>query len=246
MKIRRGFVASKGKVLIALDISQQELRVIANLSGEDKLKDAFKNEEDIHKLTASGMFEIPIDKVSKKQRDIGKTMNYSLLYGISAFGLADRLKVGRDEAFTFIQKFWDAYPKIEKFFDEYLKNAQEKGYAETFFGRRRSAKNLSSKNFRIRESAKRELVNFPVQGTSADLMKMAMIAVDNELSGYKDLGPEILLQVHDELVIEVKNVSDDRVSNFIDKMIKIMENVVEFDVPLKVESKIGDNWSQIK
>ncbi|HEX9804422.1 MAG TPA: DNA polymerase, partial [Candidatus Dojkabacteria bacterium] len=246
-KIRKAFEADEGNVLLGLDIAQQELRVVSVLSREEKLIQAFKNSQDIHALTASEVFGIPIESVDSEKRRVGKTLNFSLLYGISAFGLSDRLKMSREESQEMIDKFWQGYPNIKKYFDNLLLEAREKGYAETYFGRRRSAAGLSSKNFQIRSATEREIINFPIQGTSAELMKLAMIAVDEYIDENElELNPKIILQVHDELILEIKNISEKKTAELAGILKARMEGVIDFEVPLLVEPKTGHDWSNMK
>ncbi len=246
MKIRRAFVAGEGRVFLGLDIAQQELRVAAILSNEENLINAFKEGVDIHKLTASMIYDVPVEKVLKNQRRVGKTLNFSLLYGISAFGLADRLKVEREEAQDMIDTFWASYPSLKSYFDKLIEDAKEYGFVETYYGRRRNANRLKSSNFRVRSAAERELVNFPIQGTSADLMKMSMIAVDDYLAN-KETGLEarVVLQVHDELILEL----DDNLREIkkLASVLKVkMEGVVDFEVPILVEPRYGKNWADLE
>lgn len=247
LKIREAFESEKGKLLMGLDIAQQELRVVSILSGEDKLIDAFNKNIDVHSLTASQLFNIEIEAVTKEQRRVGKTMNFSLLYGISAFGLSDRIKMTREESQSLIDRFWRTYPKIKYYFDHLIIDARDNGFVETYFGRRRNAALLTSTNFRLRSAAERELMNFPIQGTSAELMKMSMIKVDEYIkSNNLVLKPKIILQVHDELVLEIDNASNEAIRNLAQDLKKEMESAVKFDVPLIVDVKIGKNWAQME
>lgn len=246
--IRKAFQAPEGKVLLGFDIAQQELRVAAILSGEQKLIDAFKNNEDIHTLTASEVFDIKLEEVDNDKRRVGKTLNYSILYGISAFGLADRLKMDIPAAKEIINKFWTKFDKLRRYFDDNLMIAKEKGYVESLFGRRRSAKGLVSSNFLLRAATEREILNFPIQGASADLMKKSMINASDYLETTKDdiFGAKIILQVHDELILEIDDVEYKNIEKFAAKIKDEMEKVGDFPVKIVVEPKIGKNWSEMK
>ncbi|MBP9758572.1 DNA polymerase I [Candidatus Dojkabacteria bacterium] len=246
-KIRQAFIADKGKKLISFDISQQELRILAHLSKEEKLIEAFKNGVDIHRNTASMLFKIDEDKITKKQRDTGKTLNYSLIYGISAYGLSDRLKIHAEEAQELIARYFTIYPKVKEYFDNLLLESKKSGRVETLYGRYRSAVDLNNSNFRVRNATEREVINFPIQGSASDLMKLAMIKVDKFLKAdkkYKNLNPRMLLQVHDELVFEVDDSTD--ISDFCKEVIEIMSHVGELIVPMNVEFHIGSNWAETK
>lgn len=245
LKIRKAFVAEEGKILVGFDISQQELRVAANLSKDPILVKGFKDGVDIHTLTASQIFDISIDKVTKEQRSVGKTLNYSILYGISVFGLSDRLKVNREEASGYIDRFWLSFKELKGFFDKVLEDALKDGYVETYFGRKRSAQGLKSPNFMLREAAKREIINFPLQGTSAELMKLAMIAVEKYIKDNNlDNKAKVILQVHDELVMEYGG-GEKELNNFAQNIVNVMQSVVDWDIPLLVEAKKGREWSDM-
>lgn len=246
-KIRQAFIADKGKKLISFDISQQELRILAHLSKEEKLIEAFKNGIDIHRNTASMLFKISEDKITKKQRDTGKTLNYSLIYGISAYGLSDRLKIHVEEAQELIDRYFAIYPKVKEFFDNLLFEAKQSGRVETLYGRYRSAVDLNNSNFRVRNATEREVINFPIQGSASDLMKLAMIKVHGFLkedNKFKELDIKMLLQVHDELVFEVND--REGIVDLCKKIEEIMSKVGELVVPMKVEYHIGSNWADLK
>jgi len=245
MKIRRAFIAENGKLLLDLDIAQQELRVAASLSKEEKLIDAFRKNIDIHALTASHIFDKSVENISKKERRIGKTLNFSLLYGISAFGLANRLKIDVKIAQAMIDEFWQSYPRLHQFFINLVDEAKKKGYVETIFGRRRNAKGLLSSNFQIRSATEREIINFPIQGTSADLMKAAMIGVDEYLGTLRGLNATMILQVHDELILEIDKKSIEKVRKLVKDLKDVMEGAMRLDVPLIVEPKIGTSWAKL-
>lgn len=245
-EIRRAFISDKNKKLISFDISQQELRILAHLSNEEKLKQAFKDETDIHKGTAAMLFKVPEEEITKKQRDMGKTLNYSLVYGISAYGLSDRLKIPNEEAQDLIERYFQIYPNVKAYFDNVIEKAKKEARVETMYGRYRDASDLNNSNFRIRNATEREVINFPIQGTASDLMKLAMLKVEKYLgkNEYKQLDPKILLQVHDELVFEVNDIEG--IEAFAKEIIQQMCSVGNLDVPMKVDYHVGNNWADLK
>lgn len=244
-KIRNAFISEEKKILVSFDYAQQELRLLAHLSREDKLLQVFRNNIDIHTATASNLFSLPIDKVLKKHRRIGKTVNFGVVYGISAFGLADRLKIGTGEAQKFINSFFESFPKVKVYFEELKANARNLGYVETLFGRRKNALGLNNPNFQIRMGKEREIINFPLQGSAADIMKLAMIASQKYIDELNDPEVKMVLQVHDELIFEIPE--DIGFSNkFIAKIREIMMNVCHLDIPLNVEAGVAKRWGDLK
>lgn len=237
-QIRGAFVAGDGKKIISADYSQIELRLIAEISGEDNMIKAFQNGEDIHASTAAKLFNIPLDEVSKIQRSQAKTVNFGILYGQGAFALAEQTGLSRSEAKQMIEAYFETYSKLKAYMAEQVKKAREIGYVETILGRKRHLKDISSNNFVVRAHAERNAVNAPIQGSAADVVKMAMIKIQKELEKEK-LKTRMLLQVHDELVFE-SPVDEVEVATNIIKM--EMENAIETQVPLLVEVGVGDNW----
>lgn len=237
-QIRGAFVAGDGKKIISADYSQIELRLIAEISGEDNMIKAFQNGEDIHASTAAKLFNIPLDEVSKIQRSQAKTVNFGILYGQGAFALAEQTGLSRSEAKQMIEAYFETYSKLKAYMAEQVKKAREIGYVETILGRKRHLKDISSNNFVVRAHAERNAVNAPIQGSAADVVKMAMIKIQKELEKEK-LKTRMLLQVHDELVFE-SPVDEVEVATNIIKM--EMENAIETQVPLLVEVDVGDNW----
>ncbi|WP_294277511.1 DNA polymerase I [uncultured Chryseobacterium sp.] len=237
-QIRGAFVAGEGKKIISADYSQIELRLIAEISGEDNMIKAFQNGEDIHASTAAKLFNIPLDEVSKIQRSQAKTVNFGILYGQGAFALAEQTGLSRSEAKQMIEAYFETYSKLKAYMAEQVKKAREIGYVETILGRKRHLKDISSNNFVVRAHAERNAVNAPIQGSAADVVKMAMIRIQKELEKEK-LKTRMLLQVHDELVFE-SPVDEVEVATNIIKM--EMENAIETQVPLLVEVGVGDNW----
>jgi DNA polymerase I len=246
-KIRKAFRASEGYDLISFDFSQQELRILAHVASEKSLLDAFRDNIDVHQLTASRIFDVPFEEVSPEMRGKGKTLNFSLIYGISSFGLSNRLKISREEAQSLIDSFFATYPKVKKYFDDLVQSAQKNGVVKTIFGRYRDTSDLLSSNFRVRSATKREVINFPIQGTAADQIKIAM----NECYKYlgnsqtaKKLDARMILQVHDEIIFEIKKGIDS--SEFEKDIVEIMTDSVKLDVKVKVDYQKGDNWAVLK
>ncbi|WP_295201614.1 DNA polymerase I [uncultured Chryseobacterium sp.] len=237
-QIRGAFVAGEGKKIISADYSQIELRLIAEISGEDNMIKAFQNGEDIHASTAAKLFNIPLEEVSKIQRSQAKTVNFGILYGQGAFALAEQTGLSRSEAKQMIEAYFETYSKLKAYMAEQVKKAREIGYVETILGRKRHLKDITSNNFVVRAHAERNAVNAPIQGSAADVVKMAMIKIQKELEKEK-LKTRMLLQVHDELVFE-SPLDEVEVATNIIKM--EMENAIETQVPLLVEVGVGDNW----
>ncbi|WP_294314342.1 DNA polymerase I [uncultured Chryseobacterium sp.] len=237
-QIRGAFVAGEGKKIISADYSQIELRLIAEISGEDNMIKAFQDGEDIHASTAAKLFNIPLEEVSKIQRSQAKTVNFGILYGQGAFALAEQTGLSRSEAKQMIEAYFETYSKLKAYMAGQVKKAREIGYVETILGRKRHLKDISSGNFVVRAHAERNAVNAPIQGSAADVVKMAMIKIQKEFEKEK-LQTRMLLQVHDELVFESPVEEVELAVNII-KM--EMENAIETQVPLLVEVGVGENW----
>ena len=237
-RIREGFVAKKGNLLVSADYSQFELRLAAVLANDKPLIETFEKDLDIHAKTASEVFGVPIDEVSKEQRRVAKIINFSVLYGVGAHNLSGTIGVGFYEAKKYIEEYFNAHKPIRELMDDTLKKAQDEGFVETFFGRRRPMPDIKSSNFMIREMAKRAAQNMPIQGTEADLMKRAMLAVDEKIVK-AGLGEQIL-QIHDSILVEVPAENAKNVAEILKQQ---MENVApELNVKLKVEVSIGKDW----
>lgn len=237
-RIREGFVAKKGNLLVSADYSQFELRLAAVLANDKPLIETFEKDLDIHAKTASEVFGVPIDEVSKEQRRVAKIINFSVLYGVGAHNLSGTIGVGFYEAKKYIEEYFNAHKPIRELMDNTLKKAQDEGFVETFFGRRRPMPDIKSSNFMIREMAKRAAQNMPIQGTEADLMKRAMLAVDEKIVK-AGLGEQIL-QIHDSILVEVPAENAENVAEILKRE---MENVApELNVKLKVEVSIGKDW----
>ena len=239
-RIRQAFVPEKGYKLLSADYSQIELRVMAHLSGDEGLIQAFKNKEDIHSSTASEVFNVPLEDVDEDQRRSAKAINFGLIYGISAFGLSNQLKINRNLAAEYMDIYFSRYPGVRKFMDSTKENARKKGYVETLYGRRLYLPEINQGNAIRRQAAERVAINAPVQGTAADIMKKAMILVDSAIESSK-LDTKIILQVHDELILET-NVSDCDATKKL--LITNMEKAANLDVPLEVDVGLGNNWDQ--
>ncbi|UJF29127.1 DNA polymerase I [Kaistella sp. 97-N-M2] len=237
-QIRGAFVANPGNKLIAADYSQIELRLIAAISEEENMIKAFQDGEDIHASTASKLFDVPLEEVTKTQRSQAKTVNFGILYGQGAFGLAEQTGLSRTEAKEMIANYFETYPKLKKYMAEQVTKAQEMGYVETILNRKRHLKDINSANFVVKAHAERNAVNAPIQGSAADVIKLAMIKIDEQLTE-KNLKTKMLLQVHDELVFEAPEEELETVTALIKKE---METAYETTVPLLVEVGVGDNW----
>lgn len=241
MDIRSTFVPAAGKIFMSADYSQIELRVLAHLSQDPTLIDIFVHDRDIHTETASQLFDIPMDSVTNQQRQLGKRINFSIIYGMSPFGLARDLGIKQGEAKTYIEKYFARYPKVAEWMDRTVQKAIIDGYVETLYGRRRHVPELREKNRTIFEAGKRIAVNSPVQGTQADIMKTAMIAIDKRFVASK-LEARMILQIHDEIVIELAPHELEAVEKIVAKE---MESVVDWQTPLKVTIRTGENWAEI-
>jgi len=237
-QIRGAFVSGEGKKIISADYSQIELRLIAEISGEQNMIAAFQNGEDIHVSTAAKLFDIPLEEVTKTQRGQAKTVNFGIIYGQGAFALAEQTGLSRSEAKKMIDAYYENYPRLKEYMAEQVKKAQDFGYVETILGRKRHLKDINSSNFVVKAHAERNAVNAPIQGSAADIIKLAMIKIDHELE-VQNLKTKMLLQVHDELLFEVPIDELETVKTLIKKE---MESAFSTSVPLLVEVGVGDNW----
>ncbi len=236
-EIRKAFVAEKGHKLISADYSQIELRLIATFSQDAEMLEAFKKGEDIHRATAAKVFGIPIEAVTKEQRSHAKSVNYGIIYGLSAHGLSQQTGLSRSESKKLIDTYFETYPTLKKYIAGQVDKVRKKGYAETILGRRRYLRDIDSRNAIVRAAAERNAVNAPLQGSAADIIKKAMIEIQDELK--KAFQTKMLLQVHDELVFEAPSKEVEQVTSLIKEK---MENVVKLDVPLTVDIGVGNNW----
>ena len=238
-RIRKAFEPEEGMVLLSADYSQVELRIMAHLSRDDGLMAAFSAEEDVHLATASEVFNLPLDKVTQDQRRSAKAINFGLIYGMSAFGLARQLGIDRNEAQQYIDLYFQRYPGVKRFMEETRKLAREQQYVETVFGRRLYLNEIRASNHARRRAAERAAINAPMQGTAADIIKLSMLAIDKWLCEEK-LETRIILQVHDELVFEVPNAELEQVSGMVPKL---MCEIARLQVPLRVDLGTGQNWA---
>ncbi|HCH5087092.1 DNA polymerase I [Vibrio parahaemolyticus] len=240
-RIRQAFVAPAGYKVLAVDYSQIELRIMAHLSGDQALLDAFRDGKDIHAATAAEIMGVSIDQVSSEQRRRAKAVNFGLIYGMSAFGLAKQLGIPRGEAQAYMDKYFERYPGVMQYMEDTRSAAADKGYVETIFGRRLHLPEIKSRNGMRRKAAERAAINAPMQGTAADIIKKAMLLVDQWIQEEGNGRVKLLMQVHDELVFEVEESS---LSEIESKVQKLMESAAELKVPLVAEAGHGDNWDQ--
>ena len=238
-EIRKAFIAkNKDYFLMAADYSQIELRIIASLSDEQNMITAFKNKEDIHSSTAAAVFNVPISKVTKEQRSNAKVVNFGIIYGVSAFGLSNQTELNRKESKELIDRYFEKYPMLKKYMNDQISFARSNGFVETILGRRRYLKNINSQNSVVRSAAERNAINAPIQGSAADIIKIAMINIQKELSS-KNLKSKMLLQVHDELVFDVFKPE---LNEIIELTKNQMEQAYKISVPLTVDLNYGINW----
>jgi len=239
-RIRQAFIAPKGQVLLAADYSQIELRIMAHLSADKGLLKAFAKELDVHRATAAEVFELALEDVTADQRRSAKAINFGLMYGMSAFGLAKQLGIPRGEAQAYVDLYFDRYPGVKAYMDNIRETASEQGYVETVFGRRLYLPEINARNAQRRQYAERSAINAPMQGTAADIIKKAMITVDDWLNTDKP-GARMIMQVHDELVFEV---DEDKVDAVRARVIELMSGAADLSVPLKVDAGVGLNWDE--
>ena len=241
-RVRKVFKPEKGKIYLDADYSQIELRVLASISGDEHMIEAFKEGKDIHKQAASKVFKTPIEEVTKEQRSNAKAVNFGIVYGISDFGLGEQLGIGRKKAKQYIEEYLEQYAGIKQFMENITEQAKEQGYVETLFHRRRYIPELKSNNYMVRQFGARAAMNTPIQGTAADIMKIAMIKVYNEIKSRK-LKSKIILQVHDEMMVETPIEEKEEMINI---MKKCMESATKLEVPLIVEISDAENWYECK
>ncbi|BCR30829.1 DNA polymerase I [Aeromonas caviae] len=240
-RIRQAFIPCAGYKLVAADYSQIELRIMAHLSGDKGLLTAFAEGKDIHKATAAEVFGVALDAVTSDMRRSAKAINFGLIYGMSAFGLAKQLGIGRAEAQKYMDLYFERYPGVLEYMERTRQQADAQGYVETLFGRRLYLPDIKSRNAGLRKAAERAAINAPMQGTAADIIKRAMINVDGWIRGIEDESIRMLMQVHDELVFEIR---EEKLEEYIALIKEKMSGAAELDVPLVVEAGTGDNWDQ--
>ena len=238
-QVRKAFIPrDENHVLMAADYSQIELRIIAALSKDEGMLSAFQNNEDIHRATAAKVFNVALEEVTREQRSNAKTVNFGIVYGVSAFGLSQQTNLNRSEAKELIETYYATYPKLRAYMQDQVDFARENGYVATVLGRRRYLKDINSQNAIVRGAAERNAVNAPIQGSAADIIKLAMIAIQRRLHT-ESWKSKMLLQVHDELVFDVPK---DEIEPLKEMVKNEMENAFEINVPLVVDIGIGNNW----
>jgi len=238
-QIRKAFVArDENYTLVSADYSQIELRIIAALSGEENMINSFLNNEDIHKATASKVFNVPLEEVTREQRSHAKTVNFGIIYGVSAFGLSNQTSLSRAESAALIEAYYQTYPSLKSYINNQIQLARENGYVQTILGRRRYLKDINSQNAIVRGGAERNAVNAPIQGSAADIIKIAMINIHKKLTT-ENWKSKMLLQVHDELVFDVHLSELEKIKPIIKYE---MENAFTLNVPLIVEIGEGNDW----
>jgi DNA polymerase-1 len=239
-RIREAFIAPPGRKIVSADYSQIELRIMAHLSRDESLVRAFRQGDDVHRATAAEVFGVPLDKVTHDERRAAKVINFGLIYGMSAFGVAQNLGIERTTAQAYIDSYFARYPGVKRYMDETRERARTQGYVETVFGRRLWLPEMKSGSPARRQAAERAAINAPMQGTAADLIKLAMVAVQNFLDVEK-LKSLLIMQVHDELVLEVP---EDELALVTERVRELMQNVAALDVALVVDVGAGNNWDE--
>ena len=237
---RSVFIPKEGSVFLDADYSQVELRLLASLSKDEKLIEAYRKDADIHRVTASEVFHVPLEEVTPELRRNAKAVNFGIVYGISAFGLSEGLSISRQEAKEYIERYFTSYPKVKEYLDGEVAFAREHSFVKTLFGRRRPLPEIHASNFMRRSFSERVAMNAPIQGTAADIIKKAMVIVDQKLTE-KNCQSRIVLQIHDELLLEVVKEELETVK---DILVSAMEHVVSLPVPLIVEATVGNNWDE--
>jgi DNA polymerase-1 len=241
-EIRKVFIPEEGFIFVDADYSQIELRVLAHMSGDERLISAYQEGIDIHRITASQVFHTPLDEVTSLQRSNAKAVNFGIVYGISSFGLGQDLNITRKEAETYITKYFETYPKVKAFLDQLVAEGKQNGFVTTLFERRRPIPELSSSNFMQRSFGERIAMNSPIQGTAADIIKIAMIQVNERLKTLK-LKSRLILQIHDELLIEAHMDEVELVKQILEEE---MKKAADLSVPLDVDVNTGVNWYEAK
>jgi DNA polymerase-1 len=239
-RMRETFIADEDNFLLSADYSQIELRILAHLSQDVGLMEAFRNNDDIHARTASEIFRIPAEKITSEMRRIAKTVNFGIIYGISPFGLSETLSISREEAKSYIDQYFHRHPGVMNYIERTIEDAKHRGYVTTLFGRQRTIPEIKSKNTTVRQQGERLVINSPIQGTAADIIKIAMIHIWKSFNT-RGLKTKMILQVHDELLFEVPGSEQEIVADIVKRE---MEAVLELSVPLHVDMKYGKNWAE--
>ena len=245
-EIRKAFIAEKNNVLISADYSQVEMRILADIADVKELKKAFINKDDIHSLTASQVFNVAINKVDQNLRRKAKAINFGIIYGITQYGLAKQISVSNQEALDFINSYFKKFPEIKDYMQTTVKFCRKNGYVKNIFGRRIHLRGINDKNFSVRSFQERAAINAPIQSTAADIIRLAMIKLDNIIQTKKIFDTKMILQIHDELVFECKKVKHSDVEKIVKKT---MESVSKsdhynFTIPLDVNTNSGNNWGE--
>jgi DNA polymerase-1 len=245
-EIRKAFVADKGNVLISADYNQIEMRILADMADVKELKKAFKNNEDIHNLTASQVFSVPISKVNEDLRRKAKAINFGIIYGITQYGLAKQIAVSNQEALDFINAYFKKFPEIKDYMNSTIKFCRTRGYVNNIFGRRIHLRGINDKNFSVRSFQERAAINAPIQGSAADIIRLAMIKLDHLIETDKKFKTKMLLQIHDELIFECSYNDKDYVQKIIkDAMMSVSSSDYHmFSIPLNVSINSGLNWGE--
>jgi DNA polymerase-1 len=245
-EIRKAFIAEKNNILISADYNQIEMRILADMADVKELKKAFKNNQDIHTLTASQVFGLPISKVNEDYRRKAKAINFGIIYGITQYGLAKQISVSNNEALDFINSYFKKFPEIKDYMNSTIKTCRKNGYVSNIFGRRIHLRGINDKNFSIRSFQERAAINAPIQGTAADIIRLAMIKIDKLIEEDKKFQTQMLLQIHDELIFECKDKDKEYIKKVIkDTMISVSQSEHHmFSTPLEVSINSGYNWGE--
>tara|TARA_B100000929_G_scaffold74512_1_gene57976 strand:- start:55 stop:1245 length:1191 start_codon:yes stop_codon:yes gene_type:complete len=245
--IRKAFIAEKDHILISADYNQIEMRILADLADVKELKKAFKNNEDIHSLTASQIFNVDIKKVNQDQRRKAKAINFGIIYGISQYGLAKQINVSNYEAEEFLNSYFAKFPEIKVYMDQTIKFCRKNGYVNNIFGRRSHFTSINDKNYNVRNFQERAAINAPIQGSASEIMRLAMIRLDKRLNEKKNQKIKMLLQIHDELIFEAPKIEVKRISKIItEEMSGVTDSDQHsFSIPLTVDLNSGDNWGTL-
>ena len=242
--IRKAFISEKGFTLISADYNQIEMRILADLADVKELKKAFKNNEDVHSLTASQVFNVDIKKVDPDMRRKAKAINFGIIYGISQYGLAKQINVSNHEANEFLEAYFAKFPEIKIYMDDTIKFCRKSGYVNNIFGRRSHFNGINDKNFNVRNFQERAAINAPIQGSASEIMRLAMIRLDKKFKDIKNNKSKILLQIHDELIFEVPEKEVKNITKIIkEEMTSVTESDLHtFSTPLTIDVNTGDNW----
>ena len=245
-EIRKAFIAEKNNILTSADYNQIEMRILADMADVKELKRAFKNKDDIHSLTASQVFNVPINKITSDLRRKAKAINFGLIYGITQYGLAKQISVSNQEALEFITSYFKKFPEIKDYMNNTIKSCRKNGYVTNIFGRRIHLRGINDKNFAVRSFQERAAINAPIQGSAADLIRLAMIKIDDEIRDNKKFDTKILLQIHDELIFESPVKSKDYIEKTIKNAMRSVSSSEHhlFSIPLEVNVKSGYNWGE--